>query len=220
MKNKKGKLFSFKYFLQDFIKITGAIPYLIAFRPKVIYASKAAKKKIKGGAILASNHVGFCDALNLMSAVWYRRHHFVVLSEVFEHKFARFWFSTAFLCLPIDRGKPDIVNVRSIITHLKNEELVTIFPEGHINEGGNDADLQDFKSGMALMAVMSGKPIVPIYIKKRKNIFQRQRMALGEPIYVDEEERRKAPLEYMDKLSRLVYEKEKELQEIFNRRKK
>ena len=53
MKKEKGKK---SYFFYDFVKITAAIPGLIWFRPKRIYVNENAKKKIKGGALLISNH--------------------------------------------------------------------------------------------------------------------------------------------------------------------
>ena len=62
------------YFLYDFGKITAVIPCLLWYRMKRLYASPEAKKKIKGGAILISNHSGNVDPIAIMTAVWYRRH--------------------------------------------------------------------------------------------------------------------------------------------------
>lgn len=219
MKRKKSKIFSTKYFLQDLLRITGAIPLLIALRPKRMYISASAKKKIKGGAIIACNHRGYFDPMCVMASIWYRRHHFVAMKEMFDTKRKKFWFTKAFLCFPIDREVPNIAEIRAIVAALKEDKLVTIFPEGHISEN-EDGEMNEFKSGMVLMAVMSGKPIIPMYLQKRQNVWQRLRVGIGEPIYVDDEERKKAPLEYMDKLSKQIYEKEKELQELCKRRKK
>lgn len=219
MKN-KGKLFSFKYLMQDFVRITGAIPLLLAYRPKRLYISKAAKKKIKGGALLASNHIGYFDSMCLMGAVWYRRHHFVASTELFERRITKFWFSKVCLCLPIEKDKPDMVNIKNIISHVNAGELVTVFPEGHVNQDDNAESISKFKSGIALMAIMSGKPIVPIYIQKRKSVFRRLRVAIGEPIYVDQEAHKKAPLAYARQLAEELYQRELELKELCERRKK
>lgn len=204
--------------MQDFVRVTGALPLLLAYRPKRLYISEAAKKKIKGGVLLASNHIGYFDSMCLMAAVWYRRHHFVASTELFENFFTRFWFSKVCLCLPIEKDKPDMANIKNIISHVNAGELVTVFPEGHINAAENAAGLSKFKSGIALMAIMSGKPIVPIYIKKRKHVFQRLRVAIGEPIYIDQEEHKKAPLAYARRLSEELYERERELKELCEKR--
>lgn len=200
--------------MHDFVRITGAIPLLLLLRPKRLYASKAAKKKIRGGALLASNHLGWADSMSLMAAIWYRRHHFVMMKELFDKRVPRFWFSKACMCLPIDRTTANLDEIKNIISHLKNEELVTIFPEGSINEDGSGENMAKFKSGVALFAVKSGKPIVPVYMLKRKRKLSRLIIAIGDPIYVDEEERKKAPRAYLDNLAQQVYDKTLELEEL------
>lgn len=218
MKNKKAKILSFKYFLFDFARVTGAIPAMIAFRIKKLYVTPAAKKKIKGGAILASNHIGFFDVMFLMTAVWYRRLHFVTTTEVYENKWSRIWFKYFTHCVAIDRDNMSMSSMREIVTLLNEGRVVGVFPEGHINENDATKTIGEYKSGAVLMAIMSGKPIVPVYIRKRKSIWERQKVVFGEPILVDEEERKKSPLAYRQALSQLLYDREKELQEFCERK--
>lgn len=71
--------------------------------------------------------------------------------------------------------------LRTIVGHLKDGELVTMFPEGHLVMQ-NDAQMDSFKSGMVLMSVMSRKPIVPVYIEPRKSVWHRVHMVVGEPV--------------------------------------
>ncbi len=182
MKKQISKVFSLKYVIYDFIKWTAGPPGLIWFRPKKLYLSKNAKKFIRGGALMISNHSGFFDPVCLMIGIWYRRHHFVAWKRLFEGKFRHFLFN-AFQCIPIDKEHFGIGTFREITSHLKNEELVVIFPEGRVNVT-EENQLQSFKSGMILMAAQSGKPIVPVYIKRRKNIFERLVLAIGESIDV------------------------------------
>ncbi|MDD7394040.1 MAG: hypothetical protein PUG24_06570, partial [Eubacteriales bacterium] len=91
-------MFSIRYLFYDFVKITAAIPGLICFRPKLVYENKKAKKKIRGGAMIVSNHVGFRDPVYLQFAVWYRRQHFVCLKKLFEGRAALLF--KGFLCIP------------------------------------------------------------------------------------------------------------------------
>ncbi|MDE7405573.1 MAG: 1-acyl-sn-glycerol-3-phosphate acyltransferase [Clostridiales bacterium] len=218
MKNKKGKIFSFKYFLFDFVRVTGAIPALVAYRVKKLYVTPAAKKKIKGGAILASNHIGFFDVSYLMTAVWYRRLHFVTIKEVYENKWSRMWFKHFTNVVAIDRENTSMSSMREIVSLLNAGKVVGIFPEGHINENDATKTIGEYKSGAVLMAIMSGKPIIPVYISPRKSCWERIKIVFGEPIYVDEEERKKSPLAYRLTLAQLLYDREKELQEFCERK--
>lgn len=176
---KKSNPFSFKYFIHDFIWITAFLPGFIFWRPKHLYENKNAKKKIWGGGLLISNHLGFLDPVFLMYGFWYRRLHFIALRILFNTKAKNFWFRK-FLCIPIDRENLNMDTFREIVGEMKNDHLVAMFPEGHINFENDE--LQKFKSGMILMAMQSKKPIYPVYIKKEKSFWKRLLIAVGEPI--------------------------------------
>ena len=75
-------------------------------------------------------------------------------------------------------------------------------------------EVQKFKSGMVLMAVTAKKPIIPIYIKVRKNILKRQYIIIGEPINPAELLPKIPSLSDMDKIAEILREKEKELKTI------
>lgn len=179
MKTKKACIFSFRYFIYDFVRITSFLPGLIYWRPKCIYENENARKKIKGGALLISNHLSFIDPVFLMYGFWYRRLHFVALKILFNTKAKNFWFRN-FQCIPIDRENMSMETFREIVGHLKDEEVVAMFPEGKINV--EQKGIQSFKSGMILMAMQSKKPICPVFIQKPKGIFRRVLIAVGEPI--------------------------------------
>ena len=65
-KKRKGKIFSFKYFLYDFIKWSAALPTLLIMRPKAYYLTKEAKKMIKGANFIISNHETFLFEFDLL----------------------------------------------------------------------------------------------------------------------------------------------------------
>ena len=173
----KNKTLSFKYLLYDTIRVLGA-PGLLWFRPKKIYLNEGAKKPIRGGALMISNHIGLFDPMYLMLSIWKRRHHFVAMSQLFKGKFNRWMFVHAFLCIEIDRDNFTIKTFKEIVNHLQNGELVTMFPEGHVNV--EEKGVQAFKSGMVAMALRSGCPIIPVYIKRRKHFYSRVVLGVGE----------------------------------------
>lgn len=177
----KGKVFSFKYLLFDIIRVLGA-PGLLWFRPKKYYLTKEAKKTVKGGALMISNHISLYDPMYLMLSYWKRRHHFIAMSDLFQGKAKRWLFTKVFMCIEINRENFSMASLKEITTHLNNEELVTMFPEGHVNI--DKEGVKAFKGGMVLMAFRSDKPIVPVYLKRREHFYSRIVLGVSEPINV------------------------------------
>ena len=178
---KKNKIFAWKYFLFDFIRING-IPALLWFRPKKYYLHEEDRHQIKGGALLISNHISLVDPMYLLLSIRSRRLHIICMDELLHSKFQRWIFIHACLCIPITRSNITLSQVKEIITRLKNGEVVSMFPEGKINESGEG--LQKFKSGMVMMAYRGNAPIIPLYIKRRKHFYSRLEVAIGSPIDV------------------------------------
>lgn len=206
-KRKNGGLF--RYLFYDFVKITGAIPLLLWLRNKVYFIDKDAKaeykKAVKGGALVACNHARFLDAVIIQALIWYRRVNTVAMKELFSTKFWS-WFYTHILCISIDRDNVDVSSIKEVVTRLKEGKIVSIFPEGHINEG--EDGVQTYKSGTVLMALMAKKPIIPVYLKKRKKFWHRQKIAIGKPVYLDGV---RPTLPEIERYSAILQEKEVEL---------
>ena len=210
-KTPKAKLFSPEYFFFDLVRITGA-PGLLWYRPKKIYESEAAKKKIRGPAIIISNHTGVIDPLYIMLVIWYRRHRFICKTELTESR-AGFWLKL-FRCIPIDRENASFSTMREIVSVLKDGQIVSMFPEGQV--GGDDSPAA-FKSGMVLMSLRSGAPIVPVYIKPRKRFFERVTAVIGEPFSVCEKYGQRPKFSQIDEAARELHEKEMKLKEILDK---
>lgn len=208
-KTNKAKLFSFQYLFYDITKVISALPGLIAFRPKYLFENDAARKHIHGGALLIGNHNGFFDPIYMQYCIWYRRHHFICTKEFFEGKKA-FLFRN-FLCIPIDRDNFSIDSFRVITDHLEQGDLVSMFPEGHITA---ENSLASFKSGMVLMAMRSGRPIVPVYIGKRKNVLRRIPMAVGEPVDIQKLCGSRPAFSQIAQITALLQEKEAKLKAL------
>lgn len=179
--SKKAKLFTFKYFFYDFMRVTGAFPGAIWLRPKLRYASKAAKKRIRGGALVISNHTSFVDPAFTMFVIWYRRQFFVCHQAFLDTKAGPF-FRAAGCLIPIDAENFNMNSFRVITDSMKEGKVVTLFPEGHVN--GEGGDMAEFKSGMVLLSMQSKRPVVPIYMKPRKHWYSRLKAVIGEPVDV------------------------------------
>ena len=67
-----------------------------------------------------------------------------------------------------------------------------------------------------LQIIKAKKPIIPVYVEKRKNFFKRQRIVIGEPINPIEMCGKMPTLAEMDKISEILRQKENELKQILN----
>jgi 1-acyl-sn-glycerol-3-phosphate acyltransferase len=216
-KKKKGPRGIFRYWLFDFVKITGAIPALFWLRPKYIYESKAAKKKIKGKAVIISNHVNFHDPVLLHCFMWYRRLRFMAAEELYRTPKLNFFFSRI-LCIKVERKNFNFSSFKDIVNELKAGHVVGIFPEGHI-QLSEEVEFSTFKSGAVMMALMANAPIVPLYIVDRKKWYERVQLVVGEPICL-ENSGGLPSLKDIEALSADLREKELKLKEIYEERKR
>ena len=198
------KTFALRFLVHDIFKIVLALPGLLWFRPKIIYENERAKKKIKGGALVIANHLGFFDPIYLQYCIWYRRHHFVCLEEFFKGCFGIMF--KLFLCIPINKRNVSVAAFKEIVAHLKSNELVSIFPEGQVEKA--DGEMGAFKSGMILMAIQSKKPIVPVYIHKRAHFYNRLVMCVGEPVDTETLCGSRPDMKEINRAAKLLQEKE------------
>ena len=212
----KAKLFSLRYLFYDFVKVTAALPGLLWFRPKWIYESPAARKRIRGGCLLIANHDGFFDPICVMTAVWYRRHRFVCDKIFFTGK--KRWLFQHFLCIPVDRENVGMDTLRTIAGALKSGSLVSLFPEGHIagKEESGQSGVAAFKSGMVRMALQGRAPILPVYCRPKPHFWSRLRMAIGEPIDILERYGPRPSLSQIEKIADELRQKEEELAILAN----
>ena len=193
------------YIFYDFVRITAAISGLVVFRPKLVYENEAAKRRIRGGALLISNHTGFFDPVHLMLSIWYRRHHFVCIKDLFEGNRLKHLLFRHFHCIPIDRDNFSMASLRLITDELKAGHLVSMFPEGHVVPNGS---LAPFKSGMVLLALQGKCPVVPVYIEPQKRFYKRLTVAVGEPIDLEALYGPRPNLAHIDEAAAMLREKE------------
>lgn len=180
---KKSPIISFRYFFYDFIRLTGW-PLLLFFRPKKIYVSKDAKTGFKGGFILMANHNSMKDPFYLIACLLRRRHHFVTTNEVCSTKWKRFLFKKCFLCIEINREQFSMSSFKEITKHLEMGDMVSMFPEGHINI--EQEEMNHFKGGIVMMAYKANTPIRPVFLEKRKHWYSRLRLYVGKEFSVKE----------------------------------
>lgn len=191
-------------FAYDFVKITGFLPAFIWVRPRIIRENENVPKRIKGGVLMASNHVTFIDPIILHCALWYRRLYSIATKEVARTKLRKFLFETMH-CILIDKENFSFKDLHLICDTLKEDKAVVIFPEGSVNLSENKE--QEYKSGVVLMALLSQKPIVPICIIKGERWYSRVTVVIGEPIDVAKIYGPMPSMEQIEEISQILKDK-------------
>ncbi|MFC6238126.1 lysophospholipid acyltransferase family protein [Longivirga aurantiaca] len=145
-----------------------------------------------GGAVLASNHIGYMDfifaGLGANPAGRYVR--FMAKDSIWKNPVAG-PLMRGMKHIPVDRTA-GAESFRIALDHIKNGEIVGIFPEATISRS---FEIKDFKSGAARLAMDGGVPLIPtvlwgthrIMTKGRPRDFSRGKavsVSVGAPIDV------------------------------------
>ena len=157
----------------------------------------------EGGALLASNHLSALDC-GYIAKLYGKDISFIAKKELFKNKLIAKLIKS-FGGLPIDRENPELKSIISILKNLKEDHKVVIFPEGTRNKNNPDV-LGPFKSGTAVFAVKSKKPIVPIAILKKAKIFRKNYLYVGNPFELSEYYDKKLTDEDTKNIDSIIYE--------------
>ena len=117
--------------------------------------------RIKGGAVLVSNHCSSMDPMFVQLCAG-RRVHWMVTSLYFNKPVIGSLLRS-FEAIPTHRSGVDTASTKRAIALAKEGEFVGIFPEGRINRTGRP--LMTIRPGAALIALRANVPIVPIWVE-------------------------------------------------------
>ena len=118
-----------------------------------------------GPAILASNHLSFCDSFFMPLLIPNRKVTFLAKSEYFTTPGVKGFFSKLFFTavgqVPIDRDDPDASRaaLKTGVRVLREGKLLGIYPEGTRSPDGR---LHRGKTGVARLALEAGVPVIPV----------------------------------------------------------
>jgi 1-acyl-sn-glycerol-3-phosphate acyltransferase len=111
-----------------------------------------------GNFVIATNHLGFLDALMLYYAL-NRWDVFVPVAEKWEKNAFLRWIGKHFNFVFIDRFNPDLKALRKIIALMEAGNNLVIAPEGTRSRAGTMAE---GKPGVSYLATKLNRPIVPV----------------------------------------------------------
>jgi 1-acyl-sn-glycerol-3-phosphate acyltransferase len=146
-----------------------------------------------GAVIVACNHVSYFDPVAL-GVGFTRPVTYLAKKQLFAIPVLG-PVITALGAYPLDREAGGVAAVRAALRVLKEGRCVGIFPEGTRNVHGDAPE----KGGAALLAALSGAPVVPAAIAgtRRIRLFRPIRVIYGEPLRV--ERQRKADGDDLEK---------------------
>ena len=166
-----------------FAKITGFIPFWIAFRTKVHYVDKALQsRKIKGPAIIMSNHIQLFDYVVYIFVFWRR----TIRTQAAEVLWKRPMLGPLLRQLGaiyVNRTTRDFSFCDESVQLLRDGWVLTIFPEARLPKQGEERPLP-FKTSSAYIALQSGVPVIPVVTNgSYMNFKRRAQVLIGTPVY-------------------------------------
>ena len=90
----------------------------------------------------------------------------------------------------VNRGKADMKAVKTALKCLKDGNKLLMFPEGTRVHEGEDVTA---KTGAAMFATRTGAPLLPIYIQRKKKLFARNVVVIGQPYHPEYAGRKPTP---------------------------
>ena len=174
------------------------------FKVTVIGAENVPKE---GGLVLCANHISVHDPVTM--ALYIRRQpRFIAKKEIFENRMGKFLF-TNFKAFPVDRSASmDMKAFKQGIKVLKSGEILGIFAEGtRVKEG----EEKTAKAGVAMFAVKSETPIVPVAIWGKYKFRSRVFIRYGEPMMLEEYREGRITTEKMEEMTGKVMARIKEM---------
>lgn len=131
----------------------------------------------EGAALLCPNHTRASDPLFVVFALGLKYRPQVMAKEEIMRIPILGWLLGKAGVFAVARGKSDVGAIKRAMKCLKDGDKLLMFPEGTRSK---DGDMGEGKTGVAMLALRTGVPIVPIYIPAKKKWFRRTPVVFGE----------------------------------------
>lgn len=152
--------------------------------PHRVYGRKNIPKKTP--FLLYGNHTSLIDPVFVITAFKKRMTYYMGKEELFRNPVLN-WYFRAIGGFPVKRGSADMVAIKQCVNHIKDGDVMVIFPEGTRNQG-DVTKLQKFHNGAALVLINAKAPALPVYIENKKNmrLFSFTKVHIGQLIDTSE----------------------------------
>lgn len=162
--------------------ITNLFEIIVKFRFKIEIIGLENIPK-EGACIIAPNHKSNWDALIISGLIKNRKLSAVAKKELFKNKILASFLNKLSI-IPVDREKPELSTIKSVLKILKDKEAIVIFPEGTRHKDFDS--FADAKAGIGLFALKSKAPIIPVSIVTNYKFFSKLKLVIGKPMNFEE----------------------------------
>ncbi|MBN2879046.1 MAG: 1-acyl-sn-glycerol-3-phosphate acyltransferase [Clostridia bacterium] len=161
------------------LSVLSAIVY-----PHRVYGRKNIPKNIP--YLIYGNHISMIDPVFIITAFSSRNTFYMGKEELFKNPILS-WYFRVMGGFPVKRGTADMAAIRQCVNHIKDGDIMVIFPEGTRNTGDH-TKLQEFHNGASLVLHNSKVSAIPVYLenKKKMRIFSFTKVHIGELIDMSE----------------------------------
>lgn len=174
--------------LSFLIKLSG-LPAQYVFFKKKIYTedNKKEYRKIKGPALIISNHTSVYDYPLIMYTFFSRNIRTLISESMYEHSRALNRLLNHLGGIKVDRKSYNFNFLTTMSNCLKKKQVGLIFPESRLHTKDDPKGLLPFAPSYVYLALMNNVPIIPIYTngiygKLKKQNKDRARLIIGKPI--------------------------------------
>jgi len=162
-------------------------PFFNLFRPLRVVGRENIPD---GAAVLCPNHTTLGDPFYVVFAFG-RKHPMRAMAKIQIMRVPVIgWVLGKAGVFGVDRGHADMKAVKTALKFLKDGNKLLMFPEGtRVHEGEDVAA----KTGAAMFATRTGAPLLPIYIQRKKKLFARNVVVIGQPYHPEYAGRKPTP---------------------------
>lgn len=132
--------------------------------------------------IILANHIHALDPVTVARFYKVSEIHFMAKDSLFRNPFLH-WLITKLHAFPVNRGATDMGAMRKAMQVVRDGHVLGIFPEGHRQTSEH---VESIETGVAVIALKTNVPLVPVLITGRYSFRGRLRVVVGDPIPMDD----------------------------------
>lgn len=147
----------------------------ILYNPEITFEDEAIQgRELREPCVVICNHIHFLDGPMLQYAFKCKNLCSLMAKDQLDKPFMKPLVSGC-MCIPVDRKKATMSWLRDCQAEIKNGNSVIIFAEG---KAIKEKEIEDFKSGFALLAKSTGVKVLPTALYGEWHLFSRNRVKI------------------------------------------
>ena len=155
--------------------------------------------------VLCANHAHAIDPFLICLALPLRTPVRIMAKKELMDKPLLGWFLGRLGAFGVDRGHSDLAAIKTALRAVRDGKNLLVFPEG--TRVRHEGDVQP-KGGVAMIAMRTGAPLLPVYAGERHKLFHMTHIVFGEPLEAKAAARHATAAEYQacaDEIVRRAY---------------